>query len=255
MPNPSGWKSRWLINTATTANTADHLHSLSATHRLPEMIVSDNGSVFTSIEFQDFCTKNGTKHVRSALYHSASNGLAERAVQSFKETMKRADPQEPLSTCVSRFLFKYHLTHHSTIGVSPAELLLECRPRSHFDFMLPNLENKLQNKQYSQKVQHDKKSKPQTFTIGSNVLVRNFCIGSEWLLGMIVNARGPVSYIVKLSDGRHIKHQVNHLRHTDIAVTDQATDSEGVDEYMLYPPTIVTNSTQPGSTEQPELPC
>ena len=68
------------------------------------------------IEFQEFCSKNGIKHVKSVPYHGASNGLAERAVQTFKEAMKQADPQEALSTCVSRFLFKYRLTLHSTIG-------------------------------------------------------------------------------------------------------------------------------------------
>ena len=74
--------------------------------------------------------------MKSAPYHPASNGLAERAVQTFKEAMKQADPQEALSTCVSRFLFKYSLTPHSTTGISPAELLLGHRPRSHFDFMV-----------------------------------------------------------------------------------------------------------------------
>jgi len=64
------------------------------------------------------------------------------------------------------------------------------------------------------------------------VLVRNFSVGPEWLRGIIVNVRGPVSYTVKFSNGHHIKHHVDHLRHIDITVTDQATDSEGVDEYM-----------------------
>jgi len=73
---------------------------------------------------------------------------------------------------------------------------------------------------------------------------------------MIVNTRGPVSYIVKLSDGCHIKHHVDHLRNTEITVTDQATDSEVADDYIpIYPPTTVSDSTQPRNTEQPELPC
>ena len=50
--------SKWLevmtTNSANTTNTTEHLHSLFATRGLPEMIVSDNGSVFTSLEFQDF---------------------------------------------------------------------------------------------------------------------------------------------------------------------------------------------------------
>jgi len=212
-----------------------------AHYGLPVMIVSDNGSVFTMVEFQDFCSKNGIKHVKRAPYHPACNGLAERALQTFKEPMKRADPQESLSIRVSRFLFKYRLTPHSTTELSPAELLLGCCPHSHFDFMLPNLASKVRSKEYSQKVQHDKKSKPQIFSIGSNVLVHNFSTGPEWLLGMIFNTRGPVSYIVKLSDGHHIKHHVDHLRNINIAVTDQATDSEVADDYIpIHPPTTIT---------------
>jgi len=52
----SKWLEVKIVNSATTANTTGRLHSLFAIHGLPEMIVSDNGSVFTSIEFQDFCT-------------------------------------------------------------------------------------------------------------------------------------------------------------------------------------------------------
>ena len=182
----SKWLDVKIANSATTTSTIDRFHSLFATHGLPEMVVSDNESVFTSIEFQKFCSKNGIKHVKSASYHPASNGLAGRAVQVFKEAMKQADPQEVLSTCVSRFLFKYHLTPHSTTGKSPAELLLGCRPCSHFDFMVPNLATKVRHKQFSQKTQHDKKSKPR---IGSNVLVHNFSTGPEWLLGTVVNSR------------------------------------------------------------------
>ena len=124
-----------IVNNANTTNTIEHLRSLFATHGLPEMIVSDNGSVFTSFEFQDFCVKNDIKHVKSAPYPPASNGLAEWAVQTFKEAMKRADPQEALSTQMSRFLFKYCLTPHSTTGTSPAELLLGRHPRSDSSFM------------------------------------------------------------------------------------------------------------------------
>ena len=75
------------------------------------------------------------------------------------------------------------------------------------------------------------------------------------MLGAIVKTKGPVSYILKLSDGRHIKRHVDHLRNTDITITDQATDSEMADDYIpIHPPATVTDSTQPRSTEQTELP-
>ena len=119
--------SKWIeiksVTNPTSAATIEHLHSIFATHGLPEMLVSDNGSVFTSSEFEDFTKQNGIRHVRSAPYHPASNGLAERAVQTFKTFMKK-ETNGTIDTRVSRFLSQYRPTPHSTTGIAPAEMLL-----------------------------------------------------------------------------------------------------------------------------------
>ena len=91
-----------------------------ATHGLPKVVVSDNGSVFTSSEFQQFMTKNGIQYIRTAPYHPASNGLAERAVQIMKEGLRKLSGG-CLETNLSRFLFQYRLTPHTTTGQSPAQ--------------------------------------------------------------------------------------------------------------------------------------
>ena len=59
------------------------------THGIPESIVSDNVTVFASEEFTEFVTMNGILHIRSAPYHPATNGLAECAVQTLKESLKK----------------------------------------------------------------------------------------------------------------------------------------------------------------------
>ena len=51
--------------------------------------MSDNGSNFVSSEFKSFLQKNGIKHITSAPYHPSTNGLVERAVQTFKQGMKK----------------------------------------------------------------------------------------------------------------------------------------------------------------------
>ena len=100
------------------------------------MLVSDNAQSFTSSEFAVFLKKNGIRHVRTPPYHPASNGLVERAVQTFKESMKRLRSGS-VDTRLARFLLKYRVTPHSTTGVSPAELMMGRKLRTQLDLLHP----------------------------------------------------------------------------------------------------------------------
>ena len=85
-----------------------------------------------SNEFKEFMSRNGILHVTPAPYHPSTNGLAERAVQSFKQGLKRTTGKS-IQDRLSRFLFQYRTTPHSTTGVPPAELLMGRRLRTRFD--------------------------------------------------------------------------------------------------------------------------
>ena len=78
-----------IVNSATTTTTIQKLRTMFATHGLPKAVVSDNGSVFMSSDFEEFMQMNGIRHIRTAPYHPASNGLAERAVQTLKEGLQK----------------------------------------------------------------------------------------------------------------------------------------------------------------------
>ena len=122
-----------VVSSPSSQQAITALRNIFSKHGLPEMLVSDNGSAFTSIEFQTFVGGNGIWHVRSAPYHPSSNGQAERVVQTFKEAILKTTGD--VQTRLARFMFQYRLTPHSSTGLSPAEMLLGRCPGSHLDLI------------------------------------------------------------------------------------------------------------------------
>ena len=83
----SKWIDVCVVSSPSSQQAIQALRRVFSTHGLPQILVSDNGAAFSSSEFQTFVAQNGFKHVRSAPYHPATNGLAERAVQTVKEDL------------------------------------------------------------------------------------------------------------------------------------------------------------------------
>ena len=95
-----------------------------ATHGLPEKITSDNGPPFQSKEFNDFMKMKRIIHHKVTPLWPQANGL----VESFMEPLTKAVRTARLEgrdwrPALYQFLLNYRCTPHSTIGVSPAELL------------------------------------------------------------------------------------------------------------------------------------
>ena len=186
----SKWMEVEVVNAATSAVTIEHLQAIFATHGLPEVLVTDNGSVFCSAEFNQFTNKNGTRHIKTAPYHPSSNRLAEQAVQTYKMGMKK-QINGTIKTILSRFLFQYRITPHTTTGVTPAELLLSRRPRTHLDLALPSVEMPVIKTQERQVTYKNQLSRPRIFQEHDSVLVCNFTTGPPWLSGIIIQSAGP----------------------------------------------------------------
>ena len=197
----SKWIEIHITNSATSAVTIDKLRNMFASFGHPEILVTDNGTNFTSTEFKEFLKSNGIGHVRTAPYHPASNGMAERAVRSFKMAMKKLTTGS-LETRVARFLFTYRITPQTTTGTSPSELLLGHRLCCNLDFIRPNLKTKVHQSQCRQKQTHDFHAKECNLQVGDHVLAKNFSPGEPWLHGSIHSKTGPVSFTVELNDGR-----------------------------------------------------
>ena len=171
-----------------------------------------------------------------APYHPSSNGLAERAVQTFKRGLK-ATKGDSLQECLSKFLFTYPITPHTTTSLAPAQLLMNCRLRSRFDHLFPDLPHHVQKKQAKQAASHDNSKPLRSFTVGDLVYTKDFSSSPlMWIPGTIVRITGPLSYHVELCDGRVIRRHVNAVctRHV---ITDSSPlrDSALPQEHLYFP--------------------
>ena len=229
----SKWLEVHVATSATSRSTIENMRSTFATPGLPELLVTDNGSAFTSKEFEEFLQKNGIRHVTSTPYHPATNGSVEQAVQTFKTAMKKATPDTPIETSAARFLFHYRLTPHSTTGISPAELLLGQRPRTHLDQLHPDLAYTVRKQQEQQKTAHDQRVKARSFIIGESVWVKNFSEGPIWLKGVVFRTKGPLTMEIELEDGRILRRHIDHIRSRKETDSNTDTDDELIQMMIL----------------------
>ena len=131
-------------NTATCL--INNMKKVFARYGIPQQVVSDNGSQYANTrnllnsthQFKEFAREWGFRHTTSSPEYPQSNGAAERAVQTAKRILKKAeaDGKDPFEG-----LLKYRNTPFEDIGLSPAQLLMSRRTRTtlptHGRLLLP----------------------------------------------------------------------------------------------------------------------
>ena len=220
----SKWPEVEIMGSTTTAKTIEVLRKIFARNGLPEQVVTDNGPQFVSEEFAQFVKENGIKHTRSAPYHPASSGLAERFVKSLKTALKTSlSSGMSLSHSLSSFLLTYRSSPHATTGVAPSSLFLHRSLRTRLDLLHPNQESHVTQKQSQQKATHDKKAKFREFHVGQTVMARNLRVGDDWVPATIIERTGPVSYLVETTEHQLWKRHIDQLK----ALADSAVEGQG----------------------------
>ena len=207
----SKWPEVVSTQSTTSAKTIDILRSVFARIGLPEILISDNGPQLASEEFDQFTKTNGIKHVKSALYHPATNGLAEKFVQTFNQSL-RAMKWEASSVerKQANFLMAYRHAPHATTNETPAKLFYGRNLRTRLDALKPDLRRDMAAKQISQAIcptgQH------REFTVGQSVAVRNYRGNENWISGTVVSRTSPVSYQFETTPGVIWRRHIEQLR-------------------------------------------
>nr|VZI04770.1 unnamed protein product [Spirometra erinaceieuropaei] len=135
----SKWAEIAQLNPATTSATIAFLRRIFSHHGLPAVVVSDNGSQFTSSTFGNICCQYNIQHLRTPPYLPQSNSQAERFVDAFKRALLKARGEGTTDEIVQAFLFSYMTTPNpaSPGDVSPAEALMGRKMRTTFPVPVP----------------------------------------------------------------------------------------------------------------------
>nr|XP_012231250.1 PREDICTED: uncharacterized protein LOC105677293 [Linepithema humile] len=147
-----------------------------------------------------------TLNKRTAPYHPATNGLAERFVQTLKRALRKLKiANGNIKANLQKFLYHYRLTPHPELNKSPAEAMYGRKLRSRLDLMFPKI-NK--NNEIIENF-----GKANNFKKGEKVVVREYLNkNNKWRFGNVITRLGKLHYKVKLEDGRICKCHINQIK-------------------------------------------
>ena len=167
----------------------------------PHTIVSDNATSFTSDEFQSWCKSKGITHVSGAPYFPATNGAAERLIQSFKNSLRKSSLAP--KSALHEFLMQYRRTP-LTSGLSPSELLNNRQIRTLIDIVRPSTTTEVPNQDQPK------------FRVGDPVYARYFGPRREkdprWIPAVVTKVKGTRNVLVQVSHGSVWRRHIDQLR-------------------------------------------
>ncbi|XP_064483069.1 uncharacterized protein K02A2.6-like [Ornithodoros turicata] len=201
----SKWPEVIVMSSTTASHTVDVLRTIFARNGIPERIVTDNGPQFTSSVFMEFMRNNGIQHSLTAPYHPATNGLAERFVQTLKSSLKSMQGEGSIHENLAKFLIAYRTCPHTTTGETPSKLFLGREIRTRRSLIRTSVQDSIRDKQ--DKLFERNHGRERYFEPGQHVSVRDYRGTDKWTTGLVLRRHGPLSYEVKVGDKvwrRHI---------------------------------------------------
>ena len=245
------------IVTSTNAVTVIRtLTKIFATHGIPEIIITDNGPPFHSHQFKKYMQQIGTFHQLSTPYWPQGNAEAERFMRTLGKMLAIAKLEnEDLQDALSRFLFQYRNSPHSTTRVPPAELLYNRNIRGkipaeqdtkYTDRHHVAKKNEVRRKLYNQSYADiERKTAYNNIKVGDYVLVKQNRTNKLMTRFSpepckIVNISGP-EVTVLTKDGRHLCRNKSYFKKVPVTNEDDDDDDNYTTSQNNVPNIVVTD--------------
>ncbi|XP_053154028.1 uncharacterized protein K02A2.6-like isoform X1 [Hemicordylus capensis] len=200
----------------TAGAVINRLKAVFARHGIPRRIVSDN-MPFAGREFRQFAQEWGFEQCFSSPGYPQSNGMAERAICSIKQLIRKA---EDTQVDLYMALLEYRNTPVTGMEYSPAQMLMGRMLRSKLpvttDLLCPKIPHGiyegLQRVQKRQKYFYDQTAKSlKPLKEGDEVWVEN---KEGWFPAVVTkNGDQPCTYRVMMSEGRSYWRNRRKLRY------------------------------------------
>ena len=234
------------LKSITTQTTISYLQDYFSKFGIPENLVSDNGTQFTSQHFGNFCSMNGINHIRTAPFHPQSNGQVERFVDTFKRALKKQETNSQMDG-IREFLLYYRATpHQSCENRSPSELFLGRKIRVCMDLLLkPNpTEPTMRNSNMETQFNRHFNAQDRQFNVGDKVYAKVYKMNKfYWTPGVIKKRLGNVNYDVLLTiypSFKTIKSHANQLKKRYV----EDSSSPWLDMYDIDPAALISNGNE-----------
>jgi Integrase core domain len=209
----TGWLEAEATKGMGSAETIKICRTLCRRLGLCDAFVCDNGPAFRSAEFQDFCARNQIKLIFAPPYSPATNGLAERSVQTVKKFLKKTAAQD-WDSQLDSFLLGHNTTPSPDTQVSPAEKMMGRRLKTLLSKMHPA------ELQLTKRLERDADvvaalptETPKNLQQGSPVLYRLYVNNRvTWQPGTVTSLLGPRRVEIESADLIKITRHVDQVK-------------------------------------------
>lgn len=254
----SKWVEVFKTKTITSAFTISKLRDLFSHYGLVDVLVSDNGTQFTSDEFKKFLYLNGVKHILTAPGNPSTNGQAENFVKTLKKSLMacfNSSGDSDFDIILSRFLCDYRNTKHCTTGESPAKLFIGRSLKTRFSSLKPPLVKEIILSSQEKLIKNFKGKREISFKKNDNIYVRDFTKPNKpsWQKAKVKEQLGPRSYTcILLHNNREIKRHTDQIQgatfYSDLA-ENQANINENENVVSDVEPLPSTSNAEVGNSE------
>ncbi|KII67555.1 Pro-Pol polyprotein [Thelohanellus kitauei] len=128
----SKWIEAFATSDQTSSTTIKYFTEVISRFGIPKIIHSDQGPNYESFEFRKFCELYNIGKTRTTPYHPEGNGIAERAVQTLKQTLNQIAENDFANWDLHlwKVLMSMRNSSHKSTNYTPSMIVYGCNLRS-----------------------------------------------------------------------------------------------------------------------------